>query len=132
MLVHVGACLLKSVHPYPKEAPADPIIALLLVPLCPSQNISPEMLAMMKSAKFDQGQVEQQFKSMGMKPEDVMSKVRGVDYVLGQDLDLRWTRSCDSAHSPWHCLADSCICPCTCFLHMDHCVLKETTLCSCT
>ena len=38
--------------------------------------MSPQMVEMMKSMDFNQDKVNAQFKEMGLKPEDVISKVR--------------------------------------------------------
>jgi hypothetical protein len=40
-------------------------------------NMSPQMMQMMQQMDFSQEKVQQQFSELGLKPEDVISKVRG-------------------------------------------------------
>jgi hypothetical protein len=43
-----------------------------------TQNMmSPEMMSMMKNMDFSQDKVNQQFQELGLKPEDVITKVGG-------------------------------------------------------
>lgn len=53
-------------------------MCLQLLAACPAgaQNISPQMLEMMSSMDFNQEKVNEQFQQLGLKPEDVVSKVR--------------------------------------------------------